>query len=368
MNLKERIHPADPRKNTSCENPQTLSNTSQNLSSTPSEEPLNSLAMPELLMQLQRYEMELRKIREESNDWTQERSMLLSQISELKQVLDEQKLNELSEKQMLQSKIVELTEELAREKQQKHRIETQNQKLVVENDDLRNYHGLRTREQEESLLNENNRMYLENEDLKVDIHRLQEKVDMSSVEAVEDAEKQRRKALWEAKQAQTDKEKAIDEIAEERKNMETYKGELQRKQYLTYGLLAAFLLASSYYHPQIWIDLRSLLEPVADWVAKTWIGSLLHPGAMSGLIRWISLLGLPILICIPGIGIGMLLICLWRKRSIRSVIAVVTVFGLIVFFGEFYPGNTLLLLMELFLVIRLIQYLKKRIPKKAVDQ
>ncbi len=200
-------------------------------------------------------------------------------------------------------------------------------------------------------------MYLENEDLRVDIHRLQEKVDMSTVKAVEDADKGRRSAIWEAKRAQADKQQALDEIATERQKMESYKSELQRKQYLTYGLLVAFLFAESVYHPQIWIDLRSLLEPAADWVAKHWIGALLHPECMSSFLRWLSLCGLPILMCLPGLGSGIILISLWRNRSTRSIVAIVFVFGVAVFFGEFYLGNIFVLLLEALLVERLVQFL-----------
>ena len=68
-------------------------------------------------------------------------------------MLQEQIQNAQSERQILQSKIVGLTEELVKEKQQKHWIETQNQKLVNENDDLRNQAGILTRAEVDGILN-----------------------------------------------------------------------------------------------------------------------------------------------------------------------------------------------------------------------
>ena len=382
MNLKERItHPAtmEEPKNTSSEALQNLSNSSQSTSSQPLGTQWPSLTMPELLKKLDQSEQDIWKKGEELQALKEQNSMLSSQNSKLMQMLEEQAQSAQSEKLKLQSTVARLKEELANEKQQKQQVEMLNQRLVSENDDLRNRNGISTRNQEAGILNCNKELEARIKRLEAENNCLKIKVNSSTVKAVETANYARDRAITEAERA---REKALKDITEARHKMQDAIIQLAieqqkvvkmqnvhtHRQCLSYGLLATFLLVSSFYHPQIWNDLRSLLETSADWLAKNWIGALLHPEGMSGLLRWISLCGLPVLMCIPGIGSAVLLISLWRNKSIRSVVAMVTVLGVIVFFGEYYLWNTALLLIESFLVIRLVQCLFKNHIKKAPNQ
>ena len=108
------------------------------------------------------------------------------------------------------------------------------------------------------------------------------------------------------------------------------------------------------------MDLRILLEPAADWIARIWIGALLQPEGFSPVVRWICLLLLPVMICTVAVGMYLLLNRLWKQQSTLTVALESLSLAEIIYFGEYYPGNTALLLMEIVTVINLSKHLYDR--------
>lgn len=82
-----------------------------------------------------------------------------------------------------------------------------------------------------------------------------------------------------------------------------------------------------------------------------WIGALLRPDEWSQVWRWVCLILLPVLVIAVAFGMYHLLILMWERKSRLSVLLVVLCLGGIIFFGEYYPGNSMLLLVEAIAVI-----------------
>ncbi len=196
---------------------------------------------------------------------------------------------------------------------------------------------------------------------------LRRQVDMSSVRAVEEAgrcqqetERRRLEALTLAQKERKAKQEAILRVEAERAELTRERLASQRREHLSYGLVTAFLFASSTYHPVIWTDLRILLEPAADWIARIWIGALLQPEGFSPVVRWICLLLLPVMICTVAVGMYLLLNRLLKQQSTLTVALESLSLAGIIYFGEYYPGNTALLLMEIVAMINLSKHLYDR--------
>ena len=260
-----------------------------------------------------------------------------------------------------------MTSVIDAQKEEMSKLQKDNQSLQRSNDDLRNNAGILTRDKVRAILNCNDELQEKYDRMTSETANLRRQVDMSSVRAVEEAgrcqqeaERRRLEALTLAQKERKAKQEAILRVEAERAELTRERLASQRRENLSYGLVTAFLFASSTYHPVIWTDLRRLLEPAADWIAQIWIGALLQPEGFSPVVRWLCLLLLPALVCAVGVGLYWLLNLLWdQKNTLTTILTAICLAG-IIFFGEYYPGNAALLLMETVSMISLSKYLYDR--------
>ena len=186
MNLRERLTATTPgieqQKILSSEMPKSSSPSSPNCSSAPSS-PLFS--MMDMDKEIQRLRKELQEKEALLQEMKELDSMHSSQISMLKQELEESVQSSLSEIQLMQSTLAEMTAELAAEKQQKHQIEMLSQKLVEENDDLRNQNGMKTQAEMDGILDYDNRLREYCSELEAQNADFREKINWSLVSEIE---------------------------------------------------------------------------------------------------------------------------------------------------------------------------------------
>ena len=300
--------------------------------------------MEEIQEENEELQEEKKKLREENSLQQQQISGLSSEVLMLKNAMKEMQQKHQSERQEMASVIAGQKEEISS-------LQKDNQSLQQSNDDLRNNAGILTRAEVKEVLNYNDELQDRCYRLEKVNANLQSQVNMSSVQAVEEANHRLYMAQRDAEKTQNEKQETIKQVEEERGRMEQKIRESLHREYISYGLVAALLFAASVYHPGIWNDLRQLLEPAADWISKMWIGALLRPDEWSQVWRWVCLLLLPVLVIAVAFGMYYLLARIWERKSSLTVVLAEMSLGGIIFFGEYYPGNSMLLLVEAIAII-----------------
>ena len=280
MNLRERLTATTPdteqQKILSSEMPKSSSPSSPNCSSAPSS-PLFS--MMDMDKEIQRLRKELQEKEALLQEMKELDSMHSSQISTLKQELEENVQSSLSEIQLMQSTLAEMTAELAAEKQQKHQIEILSQKLVEENDDLRNQNGMKTQAEMDGILDYDNRLREYCSELEAQNADFREKINWSLVSEIEqkklyneelvyryknDADDASRRALHAFAEARQVRMNADNEIAGLRKELKKSKHKMIRF-YLYIGLL---IIAELLNQLSFWNRIWAVSTELVCWIAK----------------------------------------------------------------------------------------------------
>ena len=268
MNLRERLTATTPdteqQKISSSEMPKSSSPSSPSSSSTHSSPLFSMMDMDKEIQWLRKELQEKEALLQEMKELD---SMHSSQILMLKQELEENVQSSLSEIQLMQSTIAEMTAELAAEKRQKYQIEMQNQKLVEENDDLRNQNGMKTQAEVDGILDYDNRLREYCSELEAQNADFREKINWSLVSEIEqkklyneelvyryknDADEASRRALHAFAEARQVRMNADNEMAGLRKELRQSKHKMIRF-YLYIGLLViAELLNQLSFWKSIW--------------------------------------------------------------------------------------------------------------------
>ena len=176
MNLRDRMNSDSLNSNpieTENEPKKNLNNTTKNLNQQPQD------------LILQKQSETIQKLQMELNETSAELNMLKKQG----RPQDQEMIQKLSfEKSELTSAITSLRTELSETQRINQSLTTNNRALVKQNDDLRNYNGLKLRNEQVELMEEL-------EDIQALNDKLRKMVDKSSVEAVDKANAERKQAL-----------------------------------------------------------------------------------------------------------------------------------------------------------------------------
>ena len=357
------------------------------------------------LRDIERSEMteDAKTIIQKSNQSSTEQ-MMLSKVKELTEVLENSRSQLRDEKEEKEECLQELETEKKRnsilssqntelkkmleEGQSKHQYETlklqkELQRVLQQNDDLRNENGLKTREEIESILKKDR-------ELEGTIARKDKLIDTSVVEAVERAESAEKFAKvacdffregarervreiekeFEKKfvKATRGKEDAINfakkwmDIAE---NSERF---FKKVELILFGILGLFIILESLFHRGFWKDLFDFFYVPGRWAVNQWISIASDGRNAISFLPVFGRIGIT-LTFLGALAFFVWMIILTVKRACTYTLTMTTVdLGIAVILGDFFPFNRIIPVFAVMAIYHLVFWIIGRREQRSVSK
>ena len=333
-------------------------------------------------MQTQEETMDAKNTTQKLNQSSQEQ-MLLSKVKELTEALENSKQLLQDEREEKEEYLQELETEKNRnstlsfqntelmkvleESQSKHRSETQKlqevlQRVLQQNDDLRNKEGLKTRGEIEKILKKNR-------ELEESIAEKNKFIDMSSVNAVMEAESDARNAWCMAglriresseeyfkktKEAERKVEEAIKRLKQAEETADFYEDISNYSLIICCGILSLFVLIESVIHRGFWKDLIHFFYDPARWAFSNWLALLSNETKELGFLLWIGRIGIPIAMIGGIVSLIWVVLLTIKRRCLITFVFIIVSTGIVVILGDFLPFNRIIILFVLTVIYHIV--------------